>query len=384
MLVIYTPRAAADAIDLARALVEVSRKTAKPIIAAWMGGERAAEGRRILLQNNVPAYATPEEAVKTYLYMYRYRRNIDLLYETPAEVAQTGPRLKNYLKTILRKAMKEQRRILARRESLDLLKNYRIQTVRTAVVTDIDEAPRRARDVGFPLLLTIRYLHEDREDQVISLATEKEVDRVCREVRQTFSREGDESKQDVEIVLQKAAAPDTYRLKLESRRDPDFRTVLVLNPGPGGADAVCIGLPPLNQTLAKRLLEQAGVFRALEGAEAGEGAHRRLEETLGSFATLVVDFPEIESLKLVLSVWQENVLAEDVKVMLAHDYDVSSPYPHLVITPYPSRYVTTWSLRDGTEVLLGLSVRKTKPWAGRCWPLCRRRRCGLDSSVSGR
>ena len=90
MLVIYTPRARADAVDLARSLTEISRKSGKPIIAAWMGERRAAEGRRILLEADLPAYATPEEAVKTYLYMYRYKRNIELLYETPAEVGQAA------------------------------------------------------------------------------------------------------------------------------------------------------------------------------------------------------------------------------------------------------------------------------------------------------
>jgi acetyltransferase len=61
ILVIYTPRVFAGAMDLAQAIIEMSRKTQKPVIVAWIGGERAAEGRRILMHNNVPAYATPEE-----------------------------------------------------------------------------------------------------------------------------------------------------------------------------------------------------------------------------------------------------------------------------------------------------------------------------------
>jgi len=352
ILVIYTPRAAAQATDVSRALIKMSQKTAKPIIVTWIGGERATEGRRILLQNNVPAYATPEEAVRTYLYMYRYRKNIDLLYETPAEVALTDPPLKNYLKTAVRQVAKDQRRILGTGQSLDLLKNYRIPTARTAVVKHLDEIPVTARDVGFPLSLTIRHLYGDRNDHVISLATGEEMETVYREIRQRIGRGDTANKQDVEVILQKTAVPDSYGLKLESKRDPEFRTVLVLSRFTGEAGDVCVALPPLNQTLARRFLERAGVYSALKNTDAGQAALAKLEGILLGFSNMVVDFAEIEHVEIVLRVRQSDVLAENVKIIPSPDYDDSTPYPHLVIAPYPSRYITTWSLPDGTEVLL--------------------------------
>ena len=352
ILVIYTPRAAAGATDLAQALVEMAGKTAKPVIVTWIGGERAADGRRILMQNNVPAYGTPEEAVKTYLYMYRYRRNIQLLYETPVEV-ETGAPLRNYLKTAVRKTIKEQRRILSSEHSLDLLKNYRIRTVETAVVTDIvNQTARRVQDLGLPLSLTIRHKYEDRKDEITTLTTEQEVNRISGELFRKFGVEADGSGRDVEIILQKTAYPDSYRLKLESWRDPEFCTVLVMSPGSGGPDDVCIGLPPLNQTLARRLLEGSGIYAALKDSDTGQQTIARLGDILRSFSDLIVDFPEIERLSLALSVLESEVLAQDVKVVLADEYEESAQYPHLVITPYPSHYTTIWSLPDGTEVLL--------------------------------
>ncbi|OPX95833.1 MAG: Succinyl-CoA ligase (ADP-forming) subunit alpha [Syntrophorhabdus sp. PtaB.Bin006] len=352
ILVIYTPRAAAQATDVSRALIEMSQKTAKPIIVTWIGGERATEGRRILLQNNVPAYATPEEAVKTYLYMYRYRKNIDLLYETPAEVAQMDPPLINYLKAAVRQAAKDQRHILGTEQSLDLLKNYRIRIARTAVVKHLDEILRTAQGVGFPLLLTIRHLHEESEDQVIFLATGEEMETAYREVRQRIGQGDTANKQDVEVILQKTVAPDDYRLKLESKRDPEFRTVLVLSRFTGEAGDACVALPPLNQILARRFLERAGVYSALKGTDAGQATLAKLEDVLLSFSNLVVDFAEIERLELVLRVRQPDVLAGDIKIIPSRDCHNSTLHPHLVIAPYPSRYITVWSLPDGTEVLL--------------------------------
>jgi len=347
IMVIYTPRVLAGAMDLAQAIIQKSRKTDKPVIVTWVGGARATEGRRILLRNNVPAYATPEEAVKTYLYMYRYHRNIELIYETPAKVIPTGAPPLNYLKTVVRRGIKEQKYTLTGQHALDLLKNYRIQTLRTVVVTNIVQLREEIQGVGFPLFLKIRHLQDEREDQMIPLTTEEEVSDACREARQKLSG------QNVEIILQKQPARNVYRLKLESRRDPEFRTVLVLSPGAGGPEDVCIGLPPLNQTLARRLLEGLEIYPVLKDTDdVGQQTLSRLEDALLSFSNLVVDFAEIASMALVLWVGKSEVLAGDVKVALVRDYDDSTPYPHLVITPYPSHYITTWNVPDGTEVLL--------------------------------
>lgn len=350
ILVIHKPRAAPHANDLAQALIETSQKTTKPIIVTWIGGEHAAEGRRFLLRNDVPAYAAPEEAVKTYLYMYSHRRNIDLLYETPADV-QTGAPLTNYLKAAIRKTAKEKRRAVSGLYALDLLKNYRIEMVKTVVVTNMHEILPPLRAATLPQLLTIRHLDEDREDQVISCTTEDDVDRAYRDLRQRFGK-GAGTNQGVEIILQNPATPDGYGLKVASKRDPEFRTVLILSPGTEGAEHVCIGLPPLNQTLARRLLEGVGIYPVLKNSDTGQQALARLEDILLSFSNLVVHFPEIESVEFVLWVRQGEVLARDVKITPCLDHDNSSPYSHLVITPYPSHYITTWSLPDGTEVLL--------------------------------
>jgi len=350
VLAIYTPRAAADPIDLAQALIDTAQKTAKPIIAAWMGGERAAEGRRALLTNNVPAYATPEEAVKTYLYMYRYRRNIELLYETPAEVERAGAPLRNYLKTVIRKAVKERRRLLGAVQSLDLLANYGIPTAKATVVADVDR-PREILDAGLPLSLTVRCLYAGKEDKPLLLTAGEEVARVCEEVRQRLDQCDARNRRNVEIVLQKPMDPSSHRLKLLSRRDPEFGAILVLSPGRENPEDVCVGLPPLNQTLARRLLEGTGIYRTLKDTGPARENLDALEDILIKFSDLVVDFAEIESVELLLSLSGSGVLVSDVKVIPAHDYDGADLYPHLVIAPYPSRYTSTWSLPDGTEVL---------------------------------
>ena len=68
-----------------------------------MGGKAVQKGRDTFFENNVPTYETPEDAVKTYLYMYRHERNLESLYETPAELPVDEAPPKNNLKALIRR-----------------------------------------------------------------------------------------------------------------------------------------------------------------------------------------------------------------------------------------------------------------------------------------
>lgn len=347
VLIIYTPRATADPIDLARSVVGIARSNTKPIIAAWMGGTKAVEGRQILLHENLPAYRTPEEAVRTYLHMYQYHRNIELLYETPVEVGQRGPRLRNYLRTMVKKAFKEKKRVLPTKNSLDLLTNYGIPVVESVIFTDIEQIQKKVRQMGFPLVFALRS-SEGRDVYTMVLRAEPDVVTACEEA----TKRADEK---AEIVLRKTS--DTSAMfRLQSKRDPSFGSIILLKremiPPDDRARRVSIGLPPLNQTLARRLLEELGLpdIRSTAGEE--QTIASRLEKFLVSFSNLIVDFPEIETIDIALSPGPLGLVAADVTILLADDYSDNSLYPHLVITPYPSRYTETWTLRNGTQVLL--------------------------------
>ena len=116
-----------------------------------------------------------------------------------------------------------------------------------------------------------------------------------------------------------------------------------------------MGLPPLNQTLARRLMEETEVYRLLQGYRGKPPADfRQLEQILVSFSNLVVDFPEIEEMDInPIAISNGRAWALDARIVLDRSCPVPTTlYPHLVITPYPSRFVMPWRMPDGTEVLL--------------------------------
>ncbi len=285
VLVIYVPQESAPADDVAREIVRVAGSAWKPVVTSWMGGKEVEKARRIFLDNNLPTYATPEEAVRTYLTMYRYRRNVDALYETPAELPVHEPSDKQELKAAIRETRTAGESVLSEGDSRKLLASY-----------------------GIPAA-TVRPMAAD------------------------------------------------YELILGARKNKDFGAVILFGMGGAAAEFLSdfsIGLPPLNQTLAKMLMQETKAYKMLQGFRRKAPADfRELEEILVSFSNLIVDFPEIAEIDIPLAIAEGRAYACDPRIVIDMDYvEGRSPYPHLVVAPYPTRYITPWKLPDGKAVLL--------------------------------
>ena len=154
-----------------------------------------------------------------------------------------------------------------------------------------------------------------------------------------------------------------YEIFLGAKKDKDFGAVIVLGMGGVGVHVIrdfSIGLPPLNQALARKLLEETKVYKMILGYGLKPPADlRQLEEIIVSFSNLIVDFPEIAEMDinpLAISNGRASALASRI-IVDPESLDHRSLYPHLVITPYPTRYVTSWRLSDGEEIFL----RPVKP-----------------------
>jgi acetyltransferase len=113
-----------------------------------------------------------------------------------------------------------------------------------------------------------------------------------------------------------------------------------------------IGLPPLNSTLARRLMEETKVYNLLRGFRNRPPVNlESLEEILVRLSHMVTDFPEITEIDInPLFVNESSILALDARVIIKST-NLRSP-EHMVISPYPHRYETHWTLKDGTNVIL--------------------------------
>ena len=366
VLVIYTPQGAASPDELAKAIVNVAGRATKPVLATFMGGKEVEPGKEILFQNNIPTYDTPEEAVRTYLYMYRYERSLELLYQTPEELSVDQAPPKNNLKALIRKAVNEGERIFTEGESNRFLISYGIPVLRSETTRTVEDALWAAREIGYPVVLKVSspdiIYRVDVGGVVTWISSEQEL----KEQYETLPKRVAEwapTARITGITVQKMVEKIDYEVILGAKRDKTFGTVILFGMGGVGVEVFkdfSIGLPPLNQTLARRLMEETRVYRTLHGYRNKPPADlRQLEQIIVSFSNLMVDFPEIQEMDInPIAISNGKAYALDARIVIdASMLDHAQPYPHLAITPYPTRYTMPWTLPDGTTVL----IRPMKP-----------------------
>jgi acetyltransferase len=124
-------------------------------------------------------------------------------------------------------------------------------------------------------------------------------------------------------------------------------------------EGIRLALPPLNRTLAQRLMERTKIYRALQGVRGRKPVDlAALEEILVRFSQLVAEQPRIKEIDInPLLAGPEGLIALDARVVL-HPANISpDELPRLAIRPYPAQYVTSVTLRDGTSV----TVRPIRP-----------------------
>ncbi len=360
-LIIYTPQGATDPFALAKVIVDLAKQTKKPILTSLMGEDsRCRKARRILQRNGIPAFTTPEQAVSTFMYMYSYTQNLELLYQTPEEISVelTVP---TFFKEILRRAFCEGRQVLSLPESLQFLEAYKIQTVKTLVARTPDEAGSLASELGYPVVmkaLSPQVTHKSKIEGVIlnvwspseTTAFFEELANRVKNYSSTAEFQG--------AIIQPMIRKKGYELLVGSKKDPQFGSVIIFGMGGTAAELskdVSVGLPPLNQVLARRLVENTAIYKYASSSGLPFNV-KLLEEILVKFSQLVIDFPEIKEIDInPLIVDESSAVAVDARIVIDRDRimrEVAEHHDHLVIASYPKKYVATRKLKNETQVLL--------------------------------
>ena len=363
-LLMYTPQGAADPVVTARMIVEIAKQTKKPILTSFMGEDGCWKARQILRKNDIPSFTTPEQAVSTFMYMYKYTQNLELLYQTPEELA-VELSIPTFLKEVLRKAFSEGRTLLSQPESLQFLEAFGIPTVKTVVAKTPDQAEAAASEIGFPVVmkaLSPQISHKSEAQGVIlNVWNSSEVRAFFDELSKKVKDFSPSAEFDG-VVIQPMIRKRGHELLVGSKKDAQFGSVIVF--GMGGvstelAKDVGIGFPPLNQVLARRLVEQTNIYKCLETSKRSLNV-KLLEEILVKFSQFVIDFPEIEEIDInPLIVDETSAVAVDARMAIDAERVLHEghPHEHLVIAPYPKKYVSHWKLKNEIPVVL----RPTKP-----------------------
>jgi len=359
-LIIYTPQGSSSPIVLAKIIADLAKQVRKPILASLMSEDnRCRKARRILHRNGIPSFKTPEEAVSTFMHMYNYTQNLELLYQTPEEIPVAQPN-STFLKGILKQAFCEGRKILSLPESMRFLEEYKIPTVKTLVARTPKESIILSSKLGYPVVMKVLSTQISHKSKIGGVVLN-----VCsRSEAAAFFREIANRVRDYSIVefqgvtIQPMIREKGHELLIGSKKDSQFGSIIIFGMGGTATELfkdVRIGFPPLNQTLARRLIEDTAIYKRAQSI--GQPLNvRLLEEILVKFSQLVTDFPEIEEIDINPLIANENgAVAVDVRMIIEWDRIMREAAEHkdnLLIASYPQKYVATMKLKNGTQVLL--------------------------------
>ena len=362
LLVVLCPQGMTNPAEVAERLAPYAKGYGKPIIASWMGGEMVSGGVAKLNEAGIPTFAYPDTAARAFCYMWHYSENLRALYETPSlaeeiEARDTAP---DQAKAILDKVRKSGRKLLTELESKQVLAAYGIPTVETQLARSEAEAVAIAHKIGFPVVLKIyseTITHKTDVGGVkLNLTTEDAVARAYREIDAAVTAKASKA-QFQGVTDQPMVRLDGYELILGSSVDPQFGPVMLFGSGGQLVEVYrdrALALPPLNATLAQRLMERTKVFRALKGVR-GRGSVDvdQLKRVLIRFSRLVVEQPWISEIDInPLLASPERLLALDARIVLYGNDVPPEKLPRPAIRPYPARYVGPWKMKGGGQVVI--------------------------------
>ncbi len=360
VLAILTPQAMTNPSATAREVAAIAERSPKPVLAAWLGGKSMREGIEALNAAGISSYPTPEDGVKAFMTLCAYSRNLEILYETPRDVPVTFTLDRAELRRTLGPLLAEER-TLSEAATKQLLEAYGIPGTRPLPAASAEEAVHVAREVGYPVVLKVSSPEISHKSDVGGVALDLRDDgavRIAYEGILGMARQRQPSARLAGVTVQPMVqAAGATELILGTKRDPVFGSVILVGLGGVMAEVYrdrALGLPPLNERLARHMLESLRSWPLLRGFRGRPPVHvDRLIELMIRFSYLVADYPEIVELDVnPLLVSSRDALALDARAVVRPAVPSARPYAHLALRPYPEEQVRRVTLRDGTALTL--------------------------------
>ena len=365
LLVVLTPQAMTEPTRTAEHLRPYARDNRKPILASWMGGDAVAPGENILNEAGLPTFAYPDTAARVFNNMWRYSYNLKALYETPSlPEDEEGVPDREAATDIVEETHQSGRVLMTEHGSKQLLSAYGIPTVETRVAETAPDAVEAAEEIGYPVVVKLHSESITHKSDVggvhLGLTDRHDVRDAFEQIRDNVTGQGFDGVT-VQPMIDRS---DGYELIVGSSMDQQFGPVLLFGSGGQLVEVYkdrALGLPPLNRTLARRMMEQTKIYEALQGVRGREPVDLdALETLLVRFSQLVVEQPRVKEIDvnpLLARPGEEGLLALDARVVL-HPYSTEEDdLPTSAIRPYPRQYVGRHTMRSGEAV----TIRPIRP-----------------------
>ncbi|PZN79766.1 MAG: GNAT family N-acetyltransferase [Candidatus Methylumidiphilus alinenensis] len=301
LLVMLAPQTMTQPTNIAKAMVHAKNPLRKPVLCCWLGESKVREGRKILDENNFPAFSDPESALEGFGFLAEFRRNQELLMQAPGPLADLEPPDIEGARLIIEGVLDEKRTRLSNLETRALLRAFDIPMLPAMTANSPNEVLAAEERNGRELLVS-----------VVS--------------------------------------------------DPVFGPVIIFGIGGRGGDILhdrSIALPPINELIARHKIGQTQVAKTLGQWNNKPAANiDAVVNVLLRVSEMVCELPQIKEMHInPLTVDEHGAFAIDAHIEVSRWPSGRKAYDHMAIHPYPSHLTCEFQLHDGSLV----TIRPIRP-----------------------
>jgi acetyltransferase len=361
VMVILTPQDMTDPTNSAEAIRTAAKELGKPVLASWMGGPFVATGEDMLNNAGIPTFPYPDTAARMFNYMWQYDYAIKGLYETPAAIDLESPIDTALADKIIKDTRGKHLDVLSEFDSKRLLAAYGIPVAQALVAVSEEEAVQAAAKIGYPAVLKLyseTITHKtDVGGVMLDLVDEAAVREAFGRIKKNCAERAGLEHFGGVSVQPMIKMKDAYEVIVGSSCDGQFGPVILFGSGGELVEVYkdqALGLPPLNTTLARRLIERTKIHEAFKGVRGRPPVDAAgLEQLLVKFSQMLLAQPWIKEVDMnPVLVGPKGVIALDARIIL-HDASMEEAMlPKPAIRPYPAEYVQEWRLKDNTPVVI--------------------------------
>lgn len=353
VLAMHVPTFSVPSESVAAVVAKAARRSKKVLLTSWLGIDDADASRKLFAAQGVPTFFTPDSAVRAFLNLVEFRRNQDLLMETPPSMPEDFNPDALRARMIVNDALEAKRQILDPAEAHAVLRAYGIPVAETRHVATLHQVVSAAQEIGYPVAVKVETPDVIRKSLVggviLDAKSDEEAHDAAIATAERLCTQVPGARVTGYTVQRMCRIGGAAEFAVETATDPVFGPVIRL--GRGGATGAAhnerkTGLPPLNLGLAQELISGIDLGHPL--TETGLHAARLV---LVKVSQLIIDIPEIFELEIdPLFIDDSGIVALDAHIRIA--WSTKSGTDQIAIRPYPRELEEDITLRDNSVVRL--------------------------------
>jgi acetyltransferase len=332
-----------------------------------MGGNQLNAARLAFRKAHIPDFRTVEAAVDAFWFLAMYRRNQQLLLQTPAKVSsRQEPPDAEGARLIIESVLADGRKVLTEPESIALLGAFRIPSVRNGIARSSNEALILAESMGFPVAMKIHSPDISHKSDAGGVRLNINNARVVRSSYQELVEQVTTARPEAQIdgvIVEKMYRSNNGReLLIGMITDPVMGPVISFGSGGTAVEVLgdsAVALPPLNRNLARELIQRTRVSRMLgEFRNMPPVNMDALVDVLLRVSTMACELPWIQEMDINPLILDEHgAVAVDARIRVDFPRASTDPYHHMAIHPYPANLQVSYQLADGKDI----TIRPIRP-----------------------